>query len=469
MNSLKYPAAEKLLKQAIEKDRYYAPALIRLASLYLHEAKQDKALDLLRTVLSLDAYSAEGNYLYGLCNLSLGNMTDAKDGFSLASRSNAFRTAAYEKLGEIHFREGNLAKAQHYAQASLQYNTRNLSALQLLCVIARTSGRMAEAKVYADSMLHVAPLYPASRFEAAQTGLSTLQEFAAAETCEMPQETYQELALWYESIGRYEEAMQLYGLAPNSVMAGIHQSYLLHQEGKETEAKEALSQALAMSPDFVFPFRVEDKPALEYAVANDDSWKSHYYLAELLSSFDAHEEAMNQLKQCGTPDFAPYWQFYSNETTGEERLAALQKAESLSPSWRIGRDLMKYYQAQGDCQNVIKVGKRYHRSYPDNYIISLALAKGYQEAGRNTQCLKLLRSTQVLPYEGSHEGYNVYRKANLQEAAKLARAGKTSKAKEYIKAAKEYPENLGVGKPYNAQLSLDGLKDEDREILDSIQ
>lgn len=447
MNSLDYTNAEKTLKQSLDKDKYFAPALIRLASIYVHQAKYDQALALLQTVISLDAYSEEGNYLYGLCNLALGKTTDAKDGFSLATRSNSFRSPANEKLAEIYLKEGNIAKAIHYAENSLEYNVNNLNTLQLLSVVYRSTGKVAEAKKAVEKMLEIAPLYPASRFEAAKTGLSTIAEFTAVEQCEMPQETYMELASWYESIEQYDDAIELLDLAENSPMALIRKAYVQSKKGDKAAA-ETLSKALTLSPDFVFPFRVEDKPALEYAIANTSDWKPKYYLAELLLAKRDKVSAMKLLKDCGETNYANYYSLYASLVEGGERLEALKKAEAINPTWRVARDLMNYYQSQEDYANVIKTGEKYGKRFPQNYHIKLLLAKGYQSADNNVACLNLLKKTTILPYEGSREGYVVYRKANLAEAEKYRKAGNIKKAEYYEAEAEKYPENLGVGKPY---------------------
>ena len=47
--------------------------------------------------------------------MALGNHTDAKDGFSVASYSPRVRSAAYEKLAEMYLMDRNWAKAEHYA------------------------------------------------------------------------------------------------------------------------------------------------------------------------------------------------------------------------------------------------------------------------------------------------------------------------------------------------------------------
>lgn len=145
LNQKMYGNAEKYLKAALEKDVYFIPALVSLSSLYYKKGMYLDACELVKRVLSLDTYHGEANYLYGLCSRAMGNLADAKDGFSVATFSPGFRTAAYEQLGELYMREENWEKAEQYALKSLEYNQMNLYAKQLLIVLYRKSNHAEKA------------------------------------------------------------------------------------------------------------------------------------------------------------------------------------------------------------------------------------------------------------------------------------------------------------------------------------
>lgn len=59
-------------------------------------------IPLLERALGLNTYDGEANYLYGLANRMLGNATEAKAAFAIATFSASVRTAAYEQLGEMY-------------------------------------------------------------------------------------------------------------------------------------------------------------------------------------------------------------------------------------------------------------------------------------------------------------------------------------------------------------------------------
>ena len=90
-----------------------------------------------KKALSIDTYDPAANYYYGLANIQLGNITNAKDGFDIATLSMEYRSAAYTELSKIYFRERNYGKAIEYAEKSLDFNNYNLEAYQIMAVIYR--------------------------------------------------------------------------------------------------------------------------------------------------------------------------------------------------------------------------------------------------------------------------------------------------------------------------------------------
>ena len=60
-----------------------------------------------------------------------------------------------------------------------------------------------------------------------------------------------------------------------------------------------------------------------------------------------------------------------------------------------------------------------------------------------------MRSLDVLPNEGAQEGRNLWRETNLDYACALIGAKQFRKALDAIAQARLWPENMGVGKPYD--------------------
>lgn len=452
MNQKILDKAEKFLLASLEKDPYFVPALTKLASLYYRQGRYDEALARCKTALSINTYEGNVNYLYGLCNKALGNYTDAKDGFSIASYSLEVRSAAYEKLAEMFLLEKNWAKAEHYALRSKEFNRMNLSADHVLMVVYRKTGRLKEAKALIDPLLEDLPLYHAARFEQLYQGEGSghpIDDLQSLIRNELPFETYMELAEWYESVGCTEEALSLLSCAGDYPIALYKQAYLLHQTGNEDESRRMLQRAETLSPAMVFPFRPSSLNALAWAKTVQPDWKIDYYEALIRWANQDKSKALELLTNCGETDYAPFYLSRASLKEGESRLADLLKAEQIGMSWRTGFALINYYVANRQWQKAAETGKIYMKKYPSNYYIGLKYAKALCETGQYRPCVSLLSQMQVLPNEGSYAGRAVYREANLYQAMEQLSHKNYKQVMKSVEASKEWPENLGVGKPYD--------------------
>lgn len=457
MNQKVWDKAEHFLQAAVEKEACFAPALTRLASLYYREGRYQEALSLLRRSLSVNAYEGEANYLYGLCHQILGNTADAKDGFSVASYTPAFRSAAYAKLAELCLKASDWTCAVHYGTKSLDYNRMNLDARQVLMVAYRKSGQPEKAGEQIDRVLADLPLYHFARFEkACQAASSTPsstppgESFTALIRNELPFETYMEMAGWYESVGCLEEALSLLSCAGDYPMAGYKTAYLLHRRGDAEGSRAALEKANAASTRFVFPFRPETATALEWAASVSTNWKIKYYRGLIYWVNGQTDKALSLLEACGDPGDAPFYLSRARLKEGEARLQDLLKAEQAERSWRTGFALLSEYTARRQWSEAVETGKKYMKTYPDNYYLGLKYAQALCETGRYDACIRLLDRLQVLPNEGSYAGRAVYRSAHLYQAMDYLKQKKYKRVLSAVEDSKVWPENLGVGKPYEA-------------------
>ena len=452
MNQKVLDKAEKFLLASLEKDPYFVPALTDLASLYYRQGRYDEALARCETALSINTYDGDVNYLYGLCNMALGNHTDAKDGFSVASYSPGVRSAAYEKLAEMYLMDRNWTKAEHYALRSKEFNQMNLSADHVLMVVYRKTNQPEKAKALIDPLLEDLPLYHAARFEQLYQGEGSghpIDDLQSLIRNELPFETYMELAEWYESVGCTEEALSLLSCAGNYPIDLYKQAYLLHQAGNDDESRGMLQRAGALSPAMVFPFRPSSLKALEWAKTVQPDWKIDYYEALIRWANQDKAKALELLENCGEADYAPFYLSRASLKEGESRLADLLKAEQIEMSWRTGFALINHYVANNQWQKAVETGKKYTKKYPSNYYIGLKYAKALCETGQYQPCISLLSRMQVLPNEGSYAGRAVYREANLYRAMEQLSHKNYKQVVKSVETSKEWPENLGVGKPYD--------------------
>ena len=454
MNQKMYDKAEADLLAALSKDKYFAPALIRLSSLYYREGRYDEALQLCRSALSLNAYDGEANYLYGLCNIKAGHYTDAKDGFSVAAYSPAFRTAAYAKLAAVFIREQDWNKAISYAQKSLQYNTENLDALQELLVCYRKTGQKEKATQLIEKLSAKYPLNHVVSYEKhmLQPSLESLDNFNSSIRNELPEETYMEIAGWYESIGCEKDAINILSYIPVYPMACYKQSWLLHKAGEEAEAIQLIKNADILPANQVFPFRPENREALAWIASHSNSWKPAYYYALICHANHDKAKALEIMDNCGETDYIPFYLYRASLKKGTEQLNDLQKAARLGNDWRTGLNLIKYYAGTENWKEANITAARYYKLFPENYVIGLQYAKTLCETEQYARAILLLRKIQVLPNEGAYAGRGIYRDANLYEAMAYIKKHKYEKALTSIEESKQWIENLGVGKPYEDQI-----------------
>jgi len=80
------------------------------------------------------------------------------------------------------------------------------------------------------------------------------------------------------------------------------------------------------------------------------------------------------------------------------------------------------------------------------YAKTLVLNKQYNTADA------LLKTIQILPNEGATEGRQLYREDQLMLALEAMEKKQYKKALQYIDASRQWPENLGVGKPYSEDI-----------------
>ena len=452
LNQKMYAEAETSLKACLEKEPYFLSALTSLASLYYHEGKYEQALELCQKALSVHAYDGKANYLYGLCHQVMGNKIDAMDGFSIASRSVDFRSAAYDKLAEMYVTTKNLAKAESFAGKALEYNVHNLSAKHLQMVIGRLNHT--ERKALIEQVLKETPLYHPARYEAYKAGLITKEAFTSAIRNELSQEVYIEMADTYSRIGCEQDAMDILSMIEDYPIANYKRALMLDQHGDAQGAKALVEKANGQSAVQVFPHRVSALKALEYAAKTSQNWKPTYYQALVYWANQQADKALELMESCKDVDFAPFYLSRATLKKGDAKLADLKKAETLDKSWRTGFALINHYIDTKQWKEGDAVGKKYMKWYPDCYVIGLKYARVLSELGQDDKSLKLLNGLMVLPNEGASAGRVVYRTAHLNRAVKFLNANKVAAAKKEIEASTIWPENLGVGKPYDHMIDM---------------
>lgn len=478
MDQKNYAAAETALDSALHKDVFFFPALVKKAELLYRNLQYPEALALARSALSINTEDGSANFMYGLINLQLGHITDARDGFDIASLTPAWRSAAYTCLARLYLRENDPRRAANYAAKALVASSQNIDALQLQAVAARL---LNDQPLYAKSLatlLELDPLNHFARFEQA-LGVAAGAPLAASAGVafkdlirnELPQETYLELAIWYANCNRTEEAIHVLQLSPPVAEVRIWLAYLTHQP----------LDLAALDPVRAFPFRSETATVLESFLsstsavpASTSSWFLRYQLALIYKDRNRIKEARQLLNASGDqPTFAPFYAFRaalaassafpgttaaaSSASPGAAAAAPpdspsiahdLERAAALDPQWRYTKLLAEFELAHGNSIRAGQIAGQFYTAHPDNYIMGMLYAKTLLVNKRYEACVQLLQHLTIIPFEGATAGRELYREALLKQAEACINEKKYKKALYYIGEAKKWPENLGVGAPY---------------------
>jgi tetratricopeptide (TPR) repeat protein len=456
MNENKYGEAENLLNRSLAIEPYAVGALWDLGLIHCRRGRYAEADSCARLILSVNAYDPDGNFLYGLANSRLGNSIDAVDGFKIAAFSPARRAAAYVCLAQETAKQQQWSQTLQYAGQSVAAGNSHGEARQLQALALRKTGKNGEAGRIIDLIERHEPLNHYARFEKYLLTKSEkdMRSFQEHIRCELPHETFMEMAGWYESMDCHDEALTLYALAEDYPVALYRSAFLLSRQG-DGRHTELLQRAESLPVRMVFPFRTETVPALEWAVAHSDKWVNKYYLAVLYSFLGENEKATTLWEQCGdTPDDAVFYQARAQYRIGEDRLKDLLRAERLEKSWRTGLELVRHFQEEHRYDEMYGKAKEYFTDFPDNYVLGLKYAAAMLATKRYRECTGLLSSLNVLPDEGASEGRTVYRKAWLFCALDNIEKGNFSEALADLEQSKLWPENLGVGKPYDEDIDL---------------
>jgi tetratricopeptide (TPR) repeat protein len=432
------------------------------AELYFKRAEYEKARDYAWRALAIDAYDAGANFIYGVINRELGQLADAKDGYSWATRSLEFRSAAYEQLAEVSLLEKKYDRAREYASRSLDYNKYNLEARQILALVARLQNDKDAAAKAIEEILEIDPLSHFARFESylAAPSPENRQAFTSLIRNELPHETYLELAMGYCREGLEQEAVQILEMSPADPIVDYWLAYL-HRVKDAAKSEQYLKKALAASPHLVFPFRLETIPVLRWAGSKNDHWKTGYYLGLVLWNIGRANEAKELFGGLAQkPDWAPFYlaraRMFDPRKDAQSALSDIQKAVELDPaSWRAWRALTDFYDKNGKFDLALQSARAIYKKYPDKPALAMDYAKALLHSGKFLECLDLLDSTTVLPYEGASEGRDLYRQANLHQACQLIGQGNPKKAAFFAEKARLWPEHLGVGKPFDVDERLE--------------
>jgi tetratricopeptide (TPR) repeat protein len=93
--------------------------------------------------------------------------------------------------------------------------------------------------------------------------------------------------------------------------------------------------------------------------------------------------------------------------------------------------------------------------FPSNDVIQYNYAKCLLINGFYSESLSILENAVIMPFEGASFGRITYRQAAVMEGLQYLKENKPDRAIKSIDKARLWPENLGVGRPYNADVRIE--------------
>ncbi len=437
-----------LFNRCLQMDPLYIDAMAALTEIYYRSIQYDSALYYANNALQLDTYHPAANYFAGITYNAQGKLIDALEALGWAARSQEYRSTAYAQMAGIQLQLENKELTEHYANLALSYNRNNFNALEVLAIFYRKSGDVALANKYIETISTLDPLNHFADFERnlLHPSVENYSRFTSTITNEMPYQTYLELCMIYYVLGLKNDALLVLDKAPVHPLIKLWKAYL-------KDDPSLLNDVVVASAEFVFPYRTESVTALEWALSKNNNWKFKYYLALNYFAIQRDADAMKLLRSCGhEPDFAP---FYLTRVSllrpkdDKQELMDLQTAQKLAPDdWRPVNRLIEYYENHQDNQMALNLSTAAYKKHKDNFTLGLQYAIALINDGQYASSLKALEKMNILPFEGASQGKVVFEQACLFLSMDMIKNKKYSEAIKMIEKSKEWPENLGVGKPF---------------------
>jgi tetratricopeptide (TPR) repeat protein len=364
--------------------------------------------------------NAEPLYYIGVALAAQGKTDEAFDAFYKAAWSQEWKSPAYFSLAEIASGRGDFTAALNDLNSSLDANAFNVRAYGLRIAVLRHLGRVKEAqKILQFAQQKTDPLDVRLMTEqwllthdksAAGQLFTTLNSFPA---------TAQEIAAEFSDAGLWSDGaevlVQSITAAPDkskvSPMIYYYLGDFAEKLGNTAKAAAYRQQAMAQSPEYVFPFQSEAIGVLRRAMAaNPADARAPHYLGNLLFDWQPDEAvALWEKSAVLDPNVPIVWrnlaQPWSHKDDGASRAKAisyLEKAVALpNPYPDHFAELDSLYQAAGAPVEKRRALLEQHRQTVVKKDEGLAALIGLETfVGKPDEAIALLESRTFSLWEG---------------------------------------------------------------------
>jgi tetratricopeptide (TPR) repeat protein len=269
------------------------------------KAKYVEAEKYLRTAIAritdryTDPKDAEAIYYLGATLKAEGRTDEAYTNFYKATWTQAWKASGYYSLAEIASARGDMPAALDFVDRAIDSNALNIRAQNLKAAILRHTGHPKEALQLLSTAAHkIDPLDVRSMAEKWLASKDPASAKTLTSTMIGHPQTAQETAAEYLNAGLWQDGtdvlLQMVAAVPNKSkvhpMAYYYLGYFAEKLGQAPKASEYYKLAMAMPPDYVFPFQAEVIDVLRAAIkANPRDARAPYYLGNLLYDWQPAE------------------------------------------------------------------------------------------------------------------------------------------------------------------------------------
>ncbi len=458
-------------QEALRRDHADARVNTALGITYFKKSRYEEAERHLRTALDrlAEGYTSpkdgEAIYYLGATLKAEGKADEAYSYLYKATWSQAWKAAGYYSLAEIAASRGDMPAALDLVDRSIDSNALNIRALNLKAAVLRHLGRPADASQVLNAAHRADPLDVRSMAEKWLASPSSEAARILASTMNNHPATAQETAAEYLDGGLWQDGtdvlLQLVAAAPDKSkihpLAYYYLGYFAGKLGQTQKECDYDELAMAMPPDYVFPFQNEAIEVLRAAMkANSRDARAPYYLGNLLYDWQPDEATkMWEASSAIDPSFAIVHRnlataYAHQKPQGDlhRAIAEMEKAVGAERKYPLHfTELAELYEQAGILleqrlpffdKNATVVGQR---DDAQNGYIALKIAAGaYDEA------IRMMTARQFAVAEGAN--------LNVTEHwsdAHILRARKDIEAKRYqdaladLRAAVTIPSNLPLG------------------------
>ena len=439
---------------------------------YIRKGRFDLAEEFLTKAVKLiqkrnpNPYDGEPIYNLGLALKYQGRYDEAYSRFYKSTWNGAWQDAGYFACAQISCMQGRYTDALYEADRSLLRNWHSAKARALKAAILHRMGRDEEAVALCRESLkfdkfNYGCLYVEYLIEKDGALLDELVSLMRGSA-----HNYDEIAIDFCSAGLWSEAESLWQVAiDNDAVTPMTYYYLgwcMKQAGDADAAKKAWDKGAAMSPDFVFPNRLEAILALRAALeVNQDDANVNHYLGNLFYDKRQYDLAQNYWERAAelNPKFPTTWRnlalvYYNKRNDSKKALECMERAFFLDET--DSRVLMELDQLYKKLQRPHSERLAFLQNYPeligqrdDLVLEEITLLN---QTGNYAEARRKLDAHQFHPWEGGEGKVPMQYQTARVELAKLAIAdGRYDEAIGLLDECLVYPHNLGEGKLYGAQ------------------